>query len=45
MKTVRSVKTSEIKRVRNEEADILVKNKDWKYCQKSLWKENVRDKK
>lgn len=42
MKCIKNLNTNEIKRVRNEEADILVQSNKWKYCQKSEWKQLVR---
>ena len=32
-----------IERVKDNRAEELVRNEDWKYCPKSEWKEMVRD--
>lgn len=37
-------KHGEIRRVKDELAKKLVEENGWKYCPKSEWKENVRDK-
>lgn len=42
MKTIK--KNKNIKRVRDEEAENLVKGEGWKYCPKSEWRTKVRDK-
>ena len=42
MKTIKHSITNEIKRVKNGEAEMLVK-KGWTYTNKKDWKENVRD--
>ena len=42
MKTIK--KNKKIQRAKDAEAENLVKNKGWKYCPKSEWKEKVRDK-
>jgi len=36
MKTIQ--KNEQIKRVKDDDAEFLVKNQGWKYCSKSLWK-------
>jgi hypothetical protein len=36
MKTIQ--KNEQIKRVKDVDAEFLVKNQGWKYCSKSLWK-------
>lgn len=43
MKTVQ--KGTEIKRVNDEEADLMVKNRGYKFVPKSAWKEATRPKK
>ena len=42
MKTVK--KNKSIMRVSDKDAENLIKEKGWKYCPKSEWKEKVRDK-
>lgn len=42
MKCVQEVKSKEIKRVKDEEADQLVKAGTFKFIPKKLWKEIVR---
>lgn len=43
VKCVRNVAFSEVKRVRDEQAEHLVKNSNvWVYCPKSDWKKQVR---
>jgi hypothetical protein len=43
MKTVQ--KGTEIKRVNDEEADLMVKNRGYKFVPKNVWKEATRPKK
>jgi len=38
MKTVQHIFTGELRRVRDREATKLIKNRDWVYVKKSLWK-------
>lgn len=42
MKTIKNIKTQEIKRVSDKEANSQI-GSTWSYCSKSEWKKNVRD--
>ena len=43
MKCCQNLNTNEVKRVSDKSAANLVANKNWAYCPKKVWKEQVRD--
>ena len=43
MKTIQNIKTLTIKRVSDTSSRLAIGMGEWKYVQKSLWKEQIRD--